>query len=711
VKQVAQAVNGGLPRVVEVPGPLLRPGGVLVKTAWSLVSAGTDRLTVELAGKDLLGKARSRPEQVRKVLGKLRTEGFGPTMAAVNARLSGDLPLGYSAAGRIVAVGRGVDDLAVGQAVACAGMGYASHAEEIFVPRNLVAPVPAGLGLREASTATLGAIALQGVRRAEVTLGECVGVVGLGFIGLVTVQLLRAAGCRVLAMDLDAHRADLARTLGAELAVTRADGDLAEKARLFGGGHGLDAVIVTAGTSSSDPTVLAAKMCRLGGKVVVVGAVGMDLPRRVFFEKELDLRLARSYGPGRYDPAYEEKGIDYPYSYVRFTEGRNLSSFLALLGRGEVDVEPLLDREFGIEEGEDAYRLLLSGAGRSVVGLLFSYGEEAPTPMHTLPLHGGRVERQGVGVGLIGAGSFARSVLLPMLRDMPAFRATGVLCATGLNAVNAGKLGGFDYATTRLDEVLEDEGTDAVVIASRHGEHAATAIRALAAGKDVFLEKPLAMTHEELARVTEQVEATGRIVMVGFNRRFAPSYQRLRALFLNRTSPLQMLYRVDGGAIPAGHWTRDIEEGGGRILGEACHFIDLMLHLAGAEPVRVFAEAMPEDAVSATVRFADGSVGTLVYATSGSSGLGKERLEVYGQGTTAVLDDFRSLSAAGAGGSKRIRVGRGKGHREELRAFLDAVRDARPSPVPFGQAAWSTRATLALMDSLALSRPVTLRRS
>jgi len=349
MKQVVQAIGGGAPRVLEVPPPALRPGGVLVRTSWSLVSAGTDRMIIDLAGQSLLGKARSRPDQVMKVLSKVRTDGLAATLDTVRAKLGSDLPLGYSAAGRVAAVGAGVSDLAVGQEVACAGMGHASHAEVIFVPRNLAVPVPEGLDLRSASTVTLGAIAMQGFRRAEPRLGERVGVVGLGLLGLLTVQILRSAGCHVLAVDLDPGKVRLARELGAEVAVERGAGGVEEKARAFGGGHGLDAVIVTAAASSSDPTVLAARMCRLGGRVVVVGAVGMDIPRRLFFEKELELRLARSYGPGRYDPDYEERGIDYPYPWVRFTEGRNMEEYVALLGRGEVDVEPLLTHEFGIE--------------------------------------------------------------------------------------------------------------------------------------------------------------------------------------------------------------------------------------------------------------------------------------------------------------------------------------------------------------------------
>jgi len=709
VKQVAQSLSGGRPRVEEVPEPALRPGGVLVRTRWSLISAGTERMIVDLAGKSLAGKARSRPDHVKKVLGKLRTDGFAATFAAVRAKLKGDLPLGYSASGVVTAVGRGVDDLAVGDEVACAGAGYANHAETLFVPRNLVTPVPRGLALREASTVTLGAIAMQGVRRAEPEFGERVAVIGLGMLGLLTVQILRSAGCHVFAVDLDPAKTRLAKSLGAELALSRDDGDIAAKALSFSGGHGLDAAVVTAASRSSDPCILAANVCRMGGRVVVVGSVGMDLPRDLFYAKELDVRLARSYGPGRYDPAYEEKGIDYPYSYVRFTEGRNMEEFLAMLARGDVDVDPLLSGEFGIEEGERAYDYLMSGEGSSVIGLLFRYDEKKADDRP--PAERGRIDLKhrperpaGVGVGLVGAGAFARSVLLPALANLPSFRPTGVVTATGLNAVSAARNTGFAFATTNLDELLADDATDAVVIATRHGDHARIATAALEAGKDVFLEKPLAMSVGELDELSRTVAASGRLLMAGFNRRFAPHVRELKRRVRERAGPLHMVYRVNAGAIPAEHWTRDLEEGGGRVVGEVCHFVDLLLFLAGRPPVRVTAEGLPDDGVTATIRFAEGSVGTVVYAVAGDPAIGKERLEVFGNGLSAVVDNFRLLTV----GRRRMRGAGGKGHREEMRAFLDAVRTGAPSPVPYSQAAGSMRATFAILDSLATGGAVDL---
>jgi len=705
VKQVAQSISGGRPRVEEVPEPALRPGGVLVRTRWSLISVGTERMIVALAGKSLAGKARSRPDQVKKVLSKVRTDGISATFSAVRARLKGDLPLGYSASGTVTAVGRGVSDITVGQEVACAGAGYANHAETLFVPRNLVVPVPRGLALREACTVTLGAIAMQGVRRTEPVLGERVAVIGLGMLGLLSVQLLRSAGCHVLAVDLDPGKARLARSLGAELALSRDDGDIEAKAMAFSAGHGLDAAVVTAGSRSSDPAILAAKVCRLGGRVVVVGAVGMDLPRDLFYAKELDVRLARSYGPGRYDPRYEEKGIDYPYAYVRFTEGRNMEEYLALLARGDVEVGPLLTGEFGIEEGERAYEFLMSKKAGSVIGLLFKY--EDATVEDRPPAERGRVDlrhrtprTEGVGVGLVGAGAFARSVLLPALSGLPSFRPTGVVTTTGLSAVGTARDSGFAFATTDLDELLTDDATDAVIIATRHADHARIAIAALAAGKDVFLEKPLAMTGEELDALSGAVASSGRLLMAGFNRRFAPHVRELRERLRGRAGPLHMVYRVNAGAIPADHWTRDIEEGGGRVVGEVCHFVDLLLCLARRPPVRVQAEGLPDEGVTATIRFAEGSVGTVIYAVAGDPGIGKERLEVFGDGLSAVIENYGRLTVVAGGRRTRIRGAGGKGHREEMREFLDAVRTGRPSPVPYSQAAWSMRATFAILTSL-----------
>ncbi|MEN8148910.1 MAG: bi-domain-containing oxidoreductase [Planctomycetota bacterium] len=706
MKQVAQSLSGGRPRVLQVPEPALRPGGVLVTTRWSLISAGTERMIVDLAGKSLAGKARSRPDHVRKVLAKVRTDGLAATVNAVRARLKGDLPLGYSASGVVAAVGRGVEDLAVGQEVACAGAGHANHAEVVFVPRNLVVPVPRGLSLREAATVTLGAVALQGVRRTEPVLGERIAVIGLGMLGLLTVQLLRSAGCHVFAFDLDPAKARLAKSLGAEVAMSPEDGDAEAAARSASGGHGLDAAVVTAASSTSEPAVLAGRLCRLGGRVTIVGAVGLDLPRGLYYDRELDLRVARSYGPGRYDPDYEEKGIDYPYAYVRFTEGRNMEEYLSLLARGDVEVDPLLTGEFGIEEGERAYDFLMGEEGTDAIGLLFSYPEE-PSPARPAAERG-RVDLRrrdpaegGVGVGLVGAGAFARSVLLPALGRLPAFRPTGVVTATGLTAVATARDAGFAFATTDLDELLRDGETKAVLIATRHADHAGMAVAALEAGKDVFLEKPLAMSPRELDELSEAVAGSGRLLQAGFNRRFAPHVELLRRRFAGRAGPIHMLYRVNAGPIPAEHWTRDLAQGGGRIVGEVCHFVDLLLHLAGRPPVLVTAEGLPEEGVSATIRFADGSVGTIVYAVSGDPVVGKERLEVFGDGRSGIVDNFRVATVASGGRRTKLRGAGGKGHREQMRAFLEAVRTGGPSPVPYSQAAWSTRATFGILDSLA----------
>ncbi|MCU0724516.1 MAG: bi-domain-containing oxidoreductase [Planctomycetes bacterium] len=710
MKQVAQAIRGGEPKLRDVPPPALRPGGVLVRTVFSLVSPGTERAVVSLAGQSLLGKARSRPDQVRQVIAKLRSEGLAATLDAVRGRLGGEIPLGYSSAGIVEAAGEGVSDIHPGLRVACAGMGHASHAERVFVPRNLLVPVPPGVDLREASTVTLGAIALQGIRRADVRLGERVGVIGLGVLGLLTVQMLRASGCHVFAVDLDRTKVELAASLGAEIALARDEPGLAERARTFGRGHGLDAAIVTAATDSSDPAILGAECCRLGGRLVIVGTTGLDIPRRLLYDRELDVRMARSYGPGRYDPVYEERGIDYPYAFVRFTEGRNMEEYLALLGRGEVDVGPLLTHEFGIEDAEEAYRLLLSEEGRSAVGLLFRYGAPAPDPRVVMAavVGRGRSVAGSVGVSLVGAGSFARGVLLPALRREPRCFLSGVVTATGLSAVSAARLFRFRYATTALEEVLADEGTDAVIVATRHDEHARIAAAALRAGKDVFVEKPAALCREDLAMLAATVRETGRILMVGFNRRFAPAAREVQRLFRERSGPLQAVYRVDAGDLPADHWTRDPAVGGGRVRGEACHFVDLLCWLVGRPPVRVHAESLAGDGISATIRFEDGSVATLVYSVSGGPAGGKERLEVFGDGRTVVVDGFRRLTVAGSGRVRRIGVARDKGHRAELSAFVEAVRNGGPSPVPFSEAETSTRLTFALVESAARGRSLRL---
>lgn len=708
MKQVVQAVRGGRTRVADVPAPSLRAGGVLVRTRWSLISAGTEKLIIDLAGKSLLGKARARPDLVKKTIEKVKREGVVATYRAVSGRLSGDVPLGYSASGEVLAVGRGVTGLSPGDRVACAGAGWANHAEILCVPRHLCARVPDGVDLRAACSATLGAIALHGVRTADARLGETAAVVGLGVLGQLAVQMLRASGVRVVAVDTDPSRAELAKRLGAEAAVGGGD-DAVAAVRGLTGGHGADVAIVCAGSESSEPVSLAASLCRRRGVVVVVGAVGMDLDRRTFYERELSLRMSTSYGPGRYDPQYEERGLDYPYAHVRWTEGRNLEAFLALVARGAVDVRPLVTHEFAIEEAGAAYDLVTGEKRESFLGIALRYDGDARAPLATAepPRAPGRGD--GVRIGVIGAGQFGTAVLLPALKAAAGARLTVVATGSGSTADAVKRTFGFARAAADAKEILGAADVDAVVVATRHDSHARLAGAALAAGKPCFVEKPLAITAEDLARVVLAMRATPGLVCVGFNRRFAPASVALRKQLAARTSPLHARYRINAGAIPASHWTRDADVGGGRIVGEACHFLDLVAFLAGSPIDTVYAERAGDDGAVALLRLADGSTATVDYVTAGDASLPKEHLEVHWEGTSWVLDDFRSLTKHAGGRRREVWSGsQDKGHAAEIAAFVRAVTKGEPSPVPFDEAVAATEATFAVLDSIATGAAVDL---
>ena len=708
MKQVVQAVRGGRTRVAEVPAPSLRAGGVLVRTRWSLISAGTEKLIIDLAGKSLLGKARARPDLVKKTIEKVKREGVVATYRAVSGRLSGDVPLGYSASGEVLAVGHGVTGLSPGDRVACAGAGWANHAEILCVPRHLCARVPEGVDLRAACSATLGAIALHGVRTADARLGETAVVVGLGVLGQLAVQILRASGVRVVAVDTDASRAELAKRLGADAAVAGGD-DAAAVVRGLTGGHGADVAIVCAGSDSSEPVSLAASLCRRRGVVVVVGAVGMDLDRRTFYERELSLRMSTSYGPGRYDPQYEERGLDYPYAHVRWTEGRNLEAFLALVARGAVDVRPLVTHEFAIEEAGAAYDLVTGEKRESFLGIALRYDGDARAPLSPKEPARAKGRSGGVRLGVIGAGQFGTAVLLPALKAAAGARLTAVATGSGSTADAVRRTFGFERAAADADEVLGAADVDAVVVATRHDSHAQLAAAALAAGKPCFVEKPLAIAAEDLARVVLAMRATPGLVCVGFNRRFAPASVALRKQLAARTSPLHARYRINAGAIPASHWTRDPEVGGGRIVGEACHFLDLVAFLAGSPVDTVYAERAGDDGAVALLRLADGSTATVDYVTAGDASLPKEHLEVHWEGTSWVLDDFRSLTKHAGGRRREVWSGsQDKGHAAEIAAFVRAVTKGEASPVPFDEAVAATEATFAVLDSIATGAAVDL---
>jgi len=733
MKQITQTYRSGELSVADVPPPALRPGGVLVAVAASLVSAGTERTMVGLAQASMLEKARQRPDLVRQVLDKARQEGPLTTYQKVMTRLDSLSPLGYSCAGTVIAVGEGVTDLKPGDPVACAGAGYANHAEVVFVPRNLVAPIVGSVPFEAAAFTTVGAIALQGIRQAQPALGETVAVIGLGLIGLITVQLLRAAGCRVVGMDLSPARCELAVRMGAVGAVT-GDEELRALVERHTGGLGVDAALITASTKSSAPLRLAAELCRDRGRVVAVGLVGLEVPRKPFYDKELDLRLSRSYGPGRYDPAYEEQGHDYPVGYVRWTENRNMQAFLDLLADGSVDVGPLITHRFPIAEAEQAYALITGERAGAALGVVLSYPEanvaarlapvvwiQPPVPQ-AVPA-GSRGPAATVRLGLVGSGVFAQGTLLPALASVPGAPLRAVASASGLSARHVAAKYGAAYCTTDSGRLIADPELDAVLIATRHGSHAALAIRAIVAGKPVFVEKPLAVNAEQLQAVVTAYEAALRraaeppngsappappLLLVGYNRRFAPLAVAMRD-FLAGAGPLTLQYRVNAGCVPASSWLHDPVEGGGRIVGEVCHFVDLLQFLTGADPVTVQAMAAPsragagkEDNLSIQIGFGDGSVASILYASGGDKAFPKERLEAFGGGRAAALDDFRTLELVRDGRRRveRSLLRQDKGHAAELRAFVDVVRVGGPSPIPFASLALTTLTTLRIRDAL-----------
>lgn len=759
MKQLSQSIRTGLVSVTEVPTPRVGCGQVLVQVAGSLISAGTERMVVDFAEKNLLQKARTRPDLVRQVLEKAQREGVLSTLKAVCDRLDQPLALGYSCAGTVIAVGEGATDIQVGERVACAGGGYAVHAEVVSVPKNLVVKFPENVDFESAAFTTLGAIALQGVRIADVRIGEVVAVIGLGLIGLLTVQILKAAGCRVIGMDINPDRCHLAEELGVDVAVTGAQSLTANCYRLTAN-HGVDAVIITAATKSNQPIELAAELCREKGRVVVVGAVGMDVPRRPFYEKELELRLSRSYGPGRYDPLYEEKGIDYPYGYVRWTERRNMAAFLDLVAQGKVQVQPLITHRFPIDHALEAYDLIMGKTDEPFLGVLITYPDQpdlsrsinlkVPSLRHTGATQQQQpkseirnpkpvlssVEGSEIRIALIGAGTFAKSVLLPKLKAIPGVELATVCTATGLSARHVADKFGFAACTTDADAIFNDPAINAVLIATRHNLHAPLVIKALQVGKHVFVEKPLALNEEELGEVIEVYRDKGTrrqgdketsprlsvspspcLLVVGFNRRFAPLTQQVRQFFTARTGPLAIHYRVNAGYVPPDHWVHDPEEGGGRIVGEVCHFVDWIQHLIGASPVRVYAQALPgggrypvEDNVLITLTFADGSVGTIHYLANGDPRVPKEHIEVFGSGAVAMIEDFRTGWLVQHG--RRTRLGRrlwprqDKGHVAELQAFITAVREGQPPPIPFHEAVLTTLTTFKIRESLRTGRPV-----
>ena len=693
MKQVQQNYRSGELKVADVPAPAFGAGELLIATRVSLISSGTERQLMQLAKSSLVGKAAARPDLVRRVLVNVRKEGLKPTIEKVFAKLDTPIPLGYSLVGEVRAIGRDVAGYAPGDRVACAGAGLANHAEYNAVPKNLCVRVPQGVDDEDASFVTLGAIALQGVRQAAPTLGETVVVMGLGLIGLLTVQILKANGCRVVGFDPNAARAKLAEQLGADIAVS---GALAEVTLARTSGVGADAVIVTASSKSSEPINQAAEISRMKGRIVVVGLVGMTIDREPFYKRELELKLSMSYGPGRGDPAYEFAGHDYPLSYVRWTEQRNMDAFLGLIEDGRVTPKAYVTHRFAIAEAEKAYELMEKGEPH--LAMLLNYPEQTDAPVRVIERS--RVAKDKLGVGFIGMGNYARSVLLPKVKGAEGVALTSVVTKTGLSANHSAEKFGFARAATDAADVLDDDATDAVFIATRHDSHAALATRALGLGKHVFCEKPLALDRESLDEVMTAARAGG-VLTVGFNRRFAPLLIEAKEALDPRSGPLMMLYRVNAGAIPADSWIQR-DEGGGRILGEVCHFVDSLTYLCGALPIEAQAAAAQghSDAVTALLRFADGSVGTIIYSSLGDPSLPKEYLEAFGAGRAITLDDFTELTIHADGKAKTIKARQDKGQAKLVAAFLDAARGKGPAPIPLEEVGAVSRATIAIEEAL-----------
>jgi predicted dehydrogenase/threonine dehydrogenase-like Zn-dependent dehydrogenase len=692
-----------------------------VRTAASLISAGTEKMLIDLAQKSMVGKAAARPDLVKKVLQKVQTEGLWTTFQKVTSKMERPMPLGYSAAGIVEQVGEEVRGLQVGDRVAMAGAGYANHAEVNFVPKNLVAEIPDGVSFDEAAYATVGSIALQGVRLAEPQLGEQVVVVGLGLIGLITVQLLKANGCRVIGTDLDPAKVELAKEVGLDRGVVVSEEDPVAAVEAFSRGRGVDHTLITAATDSNEPIEQAGEFTRRKGDVVVVGKVGMDIPRDAYYHKELEVKVSMSYGPGRYDPSYEEGGIDYPYDYVRWTEQRNMEAVLALMAEDKLDVEALTTHRYAFDDALEAYDLIQEGS-EPHVGILLDYDVEQPQDeVVRVQAKSTHVPTDQLGVGFVGAGNYASVHLIPHVRDHDRAALLGLATATGMNAQQKADKFGFDYCTTDVQPLLDDDDVDAVFIATRHSTHAEFATRALEAGKHVFVEKPMVVTPEQLDTLREAYEhaqadrPTG--LMVGLNRRFAPMVKELRDA-LPTGPPKQMIYRVNSGLIDTDSWLHRPEEGGGMLVGEMVHFIDLMQSICGERPEQVYAQSLTlgrndradHDNLSITITFDGGSTGTLCYNTVGDGAAPKERLEVYGGGAVAALDDFQRLDITQGGSTSTSRAwSQDKGQPNQIDATVRGFCEEGRAPVEFDELVAGMEVVFGVQESLREDGPVKIK--
>ncbi len=713
--QIIQYQKTGELIIEKLPKPILRDGGILVHNVYSLISAGTERTSVETAQASMIGKAKKRPDLVKQVRDSIKKEGLLATYKKVKNRLDNYKELGYSSSG--VVIESSVQGFKSGDRVACAGGGYANHAEIIFVPKNLTVKMPDSISFQEGAFTTVGAIALQGLRQADVKIGESVVVIGLGLIGLITVQLLKASGVSVIGIDITNNNFQLAHKFGCDVCLlSESVSDIKIKSYTYG--IGADAVIITASSKSNEPVETAISVARRKAKVVIVGSVGMDIPRSPFYEKELDVKISCSYGPGRYDIDYEKKGLDYPYDYVRWTENRNMSAIVNLVSQKKLDLNSLITHEFPIKDGLKAYDLVTGKIKEKHLGILLHYPSKGFDVEHLdkkIEVEKPDTKQESkIGIGFIGAGNFAQSYLIPnLLTNEISLKA--VATANPVNAKSAAKKFKFEYCTTDISELLNDNNINTVFIATHHDSHARYVVSALEKGKHVYVEKPLAITEEQLNEIKNVLENTDTKtnLMIGFNRRFSKPFTDIKKFFQDRKEPFVINYRVNAGFIPKSNWVQDKEQGG-RIIGEGCHFIDVMSFLIGANPVSVFAESIESenqqvenfDNVSIIVKYSDGSIGNLLYLANGDRLLSKEYCEIYSGGDTAIMDNFKSVSFFKNGKKNRESYDGSKGHKEEVKYFLERIKGVAPDKINFESIYHTTLATLRIMESLRKKSPM-----
>jgi len=718
MKQVLQNMRTGKTTVEDVPIPSIQPNTALIRTATSLVSAGTERSVIAFAEKNILAKAQSRPDLLKQVLEKAKREGILATIETAISRLDQPLTLGYSSAGTIVEVGEGTKNFKPGDRVVCIGGGFAVHAEYAIVPQTLMAHLPDEVSFEEGAFAGLGSIAIHGIRLAQVQIGEKIAVIGLGLLGLLTSQLLQVNGCSVYGFDLDLDKIKIAKSLHIQAA---ANAQALKKVSSFTKSRGFDAVLICAATSSNDTVELAGEIARDRARIISLGVVGLDLPRKLYFEKELFFQVSRSSGPGRYDHKYENAGQDYPIGYVRWTEGRNLEAFVDILRSKKININSLVTHHFPIENATQAYHIITGKTEDTYLGILIEFEKEQAKPKKILHFErsGEKEHKDKLGIGIIGAGNYANNIFLPIIKNNSLSEMRCIISKTGVSAAYSAKKFNIPKAVTTQKNVLLDPSIDVIVILTRHHLHAETTIKALKKGKHVYCEKPLAINEEDLRKIERLLSQKNTPhLMVGFNRRFAPLAVKLKKAFQERDEPLFSFYRVNAGYLPVDHWLHNPAQGGGRIIGEGCHFIDFLTFLVGSVPISVNTQSLPDqgkyhqDNVLITLHFQDGSIGQIAYLSNGNKLLPKEYIEVFCEGQTARLDDYRHLEIIKNGKRTRYKNKwrQDKGHQNAWNAFIEGIHSSTPPPIPYEELITVSQATLAAQKSLTNGKSISLEK-